>query len=357
MGEDGSGQLANDLPARGWSVPPHEEYRMDEKRKLAYNGEGGALLLLYIRCFLLTMVTFGIYGTWAKARILKYHYGNTSFDGSAFGFNGTGKELFIGMLKGIGILLVVILPFIVFITLSIMALVAGDMGLYLTLYGLGFLFYIAGLILVMPLAINSSMRYRFGRTSWRSIRWAYAGKNREFLPMFVKGSLLTMVTLGIYGSWLQARLNSYMYSKLHFGSVRFRFTGEGKELFFINLKGLLLSAVTLGIYFFWYLRNVYRWQYENIEVIQGDRAIPLTVDLSGGGLFKLMLTNLLLVVFTLGIATPWVTVRTNRFIMANIGAVDDLDTTVIEQPSAEAGSDATGEELGDIFDFGDWGIL
>jgi uncharacterized membrane protein YjgN (DUF898 family) len=329
---------------------------MNEKNSLSYHGEGGALLWLYVRCIFLSVITLGIYWSWAKARILRYHYENTSFGGSPMGFQGTGTEIFIGALKGLGILALILVPYVIALVIFSQRTMAGDPVTGMVALVIGLILYIGLIIVVSPIAINSSMRYRFGRTSWRSIRWGYTGKNRELLPLFVKGFLLTMVTFGIYGSWFNARYYRYVYSKLHFGSVRFRFKGEGKELFFIGLKGLLLSIVTLGIYLFWYLRNVYRWLYENMEVLQGGKSVPLKVDMTGGQLFVLNLTNLLLLVFTLGIAAPWVNIRSIRFVMNHISAAEDLDTDAIEQiPASEA--TATGDDLADFLDLGDWGIL
>lgn len=330
---------------------------MSDKRSFSYDGEGGALLWLTIRCLFLTTITFGIYWPWAKARLNKFHYGNTSFDNSAFSFHGTGPEMFWGMLKGIGVLIVVLIPYLAGLLIGTQMIQEGQFVTGAIVAILGVLVYIGLLIVIAPSAVNSSMRYRFSRTAWRSIRWGYTGKNRELIPIYVKGMLLTLVTLGIYGSWFNARYYSYVYSKLHFGSVRFRFQGDGKSLFFIGLKGTLLSIITGGIYLFWYMRNLYRWSYDNLEVIQGERIIPLTTEtMSGGKLFVLNLVNTLLLIVTLGIATPWVTIRNTKFILEHIKATADLDTDAIEQTSLNA-SDATGEELADILDLGDWGIM
>lgn len=329
---------------------------MNEKRQFSFHGEGGALLWLYIRCMVLTALTLGIYWPWAKARILKFHYGNTSFGGSTFGFQGTGWELFLGLWKGIGILLLVMIPYIAGLALFVQESLKGEPVLAMVYLSAGLLIYLALVIPLVPVAVNSSLRYRFGRTTWRSIRWAYNGKNKELLPLYVKGTLLTLITLTIYSSWFNAKFYNYIYSKLHFGSVRFRFKGDGKDLFFIGLKGLILSVLTLGIYLFRWVKDIYRWTYENIEVLQGEKVIPLQVTMTGGGLFKLTLVNMLLLVFTLGIAAPWVNIRTIKFIMAHIQSTEDLDVDAIEQTPL-ADSDATGEELSDFLDLGDWGIL
>ncbi len=330
--------------------------RVNEKRQFTFHGEGGELLWLFIRCMFLTGITLGIYYPWAKARLLKFNYSNTTFGGSAFGFLGTGNEMFIGLLKGIGILILVMIPYLLGLYIGFQALLAGNTAVGIIAMVLGVVAYIALLLVVMPLAINSSLRYRFGRTTWRSIRWAYTGKNKELLPLFIKGFLLTLVTFFIYNSWFTARYMKYIYSKLHFGSIRFRFMGEGMDLFLIGLKGMLLTIITLGIYIFWYMKNMYKWIYENLEVLQGDKVIPLTTTITGGGLFKLTLTNMLLLIFTLGIAAPWVNIRTMKFIMNHIAASEDLDVDAIEQTTVEETS-ATGEEISDFLDLGDWGIL
>lgn len=72
---------------------------------------------------------------------------------------------------------------------------------------------------------------------------------------------------------------------------------------------------------------------------------------TGGDFLVLILLNLLLFIFTLGLATPWIAVRTMRFLFSHLVldgtiAFDELQQT---QPNYD---DATGEDIADFLDFG-----
>ena len=74
-----------------------------ETRQVTFYGEGAKLFGIYIVNILLTLVTLGLYYPWARAALLKYMYEESEFEGSRFTFHGTGKEMFIGFIKAIGI--------------------------------------------------------------------------------------------------------------------------------------------------------------------------------------------------------------------------------------------------------------
>ena len=78
---------------------------------------------------------------------------------------------------------------------------------------------------------------------------------------------VTVVTLGIYGAWMQVNLFKFFLGntelKVRGQTFRGEFTGTGGEYFVIVLVGYLLSAVTLGIYSFWFMAKMLKFQIEN----------------------------------------------------------------------------------------------
>jgi uncharacterized membrane protein YjgN (DUF898 family) len=73
-----------------------------------------------------------------------------------------------------------------------------------------------------------------------------------------------------------------------------------------------------------------------------------------GPLAGIYLSNFVLIVLTLGLYTPWATVRQMRYRIANLAvlAEGELDQFVA---AASDGTDAIGEEVGDFFDL-DFGL-
>lgn len=169
--------------------------------------------------------------------------------------------------------------------------------------------------------------------------------------MFLKGLLLTIVTLGIYGSWFQVDLRKYILSHLRFGDLSFDFKGKGGDLFWINLKFILLIYITLGIYSFWYYKNILQFYVDNTTITQNGKQLNFKMNMKTGDVFELLVVNLLLIVFTLGIATPWVAVRTFQFFFRFTEIEGGLDTQSVQQVKQDDYDDASGDDFLDFLDF------
>lgn len=309
-------------------------------RQIRFTGSGKNLFGIYIVNAILTVVTLGLYYPWAKAATLRYLYQETELDGSRFTFHGTGKEMFKGFIKAVAI-------FGVLYGLLLWATFSEDPTMIFIAAGV---FYV-GIILLIPVAIHGSMRYKMSRSSWRSIHFGYRGDMKELLKLFVKGILLSIVTLGIYSVWLSINIRKYVIDNVRFGNIKFSYTGNGFDYFVILLQGYLLTIFTLGIYSFWFARDLFRFYVNNIKLEQDEKLIELESTATGGGYFRLLVGNLLIVIFTLGLGTSWATVRTLRFVFSNILIEGDLDLDAVSQ-TEKAYTDATGEDVADMMDIG-----
>ena len=206
-------------------------------------------------------------------------------------------------------------------------------------------------IIILPLAIHGAMRYRSSRSSWKSIHFKYTGNRKEFFLLFLKGLFLTIITVGIYGAWFIVDMRKYLMSHLKFGNLKFGFKGKGITLFWINLKFILLVYITLGIYTFWYYKNLYKFYAENTTIIQDGKTVNFNFNVQNRDVFALLVVNLLLIVFTLGLATPWVIVRTLAFLFRHLEIEGDLDVDAIQQASIDDYGDAAGDNFLDFLDF------
>jgi uncharacterized membrane protein YjgN (DUF898 family) len=309
-------------------------------RQLSFHGEGSKLFGIYLVNLLLMIFTLGFYYPWAKATMLRYVYSETEFEGSRFAFHGTGKEMFKGFIKAVGI-------FLVLYAMLILAVWSKNN----LIMSLGMLIFYASFLLLIPVAIHGALKYRMSRTSWRGIHFGYRGDLKTFVQEFVIGGLLTIATLGIYSFWFTMKLRKYIFSNLRFGNISFDFKGEGMEYFKLNLKGYLLSLITLGVYFFWYAKDLFAYYIDNLEMTQDGNVLKFRSTATAGGYFKLIAVNLLIIIFTLGLGAPWVTVRTIHFIFSNIIIEGELNTDTIQQTEMDY-RDATGEDITDMIDIG-----
>ncbi|MBK7692282.1 MAG: DUF898 domain-containing protein [Bacteroidetes bacterium] len=299
-------------------------------------GQGSELFKIWIVNLLLQIVTLGLYYPWGKANQLKYLYENTLFEEDPFQFTGTGKEMFIGFIKAL--LFLILIYGIFFLTAY-----AGFPIIGATIF---FLCFTA----IIPLMIHGAYRYRMSRTSWRGIRFGYRGDRKQLYWLFIKGILLTLVTFGIYGSWFVIELRNYVISNIKIGNGKFQYRGNGTDFFVLNLVGYLLTIVTLGIYGFWWQKNLFAYYIDNMTIENDGEAIRFKSKATAGGFFSLLVVNVLLIIFTIGLATPWVVMRTLQFIFNNIELEGNLDLNKLVQ-TEDSYTDATAEDLADFFDF------
>lgn len=316
------------------------EHHYTDTHKISFHGDGAKLFRIYILNILLTILTLGLYYPWAKAALLQYLYQETEFKDSRFAFHGTGREMFIGFIKALGILVIIY-------TLLIAAVLSRNSLVFIT----GFLVFYILLFLLIPIAIHGSLRYRTSRSSWRGIHFGYRGDRNELVRLFFTGGLLTICTFGIYFFWLIIKLRKYIFQNLRFGNLRFSFEGEGSAYLMLHLKGYFLTIITLGIYVFWYVRDLFNYYIDNIRLYQDHKVLKFRSTATAGDYFKLIIVNFLIIILTLGLGTPWAIVRAFEFITGNVIIEGALDADAIRQ-TEENYTDATGEDLADIIDIG-----
>jgi len=329
----GPGGFRPPAPAGAAPIPP-------SVRRLQFHGTAGSLFGIQAMNMLLTLLTLGVYYFWGKARVRSYLFGQSELERDRFAYHGTGRELFVGFLKG---LVVFGVPFVV---LSVLPAVYG--APVPVAKSLSSLLWLLGLLLV-PVAMVGSRRYRLSRTSWRGIRFSFRGSMREFVGLFVLGSVLTSLTLGIYYPVFVTKQQAFMISHSYFGSRKFDFDGRGRALIAAFLGMILLFLPTLGLSWFWFSARRHRFFTEHTRF--GTTRFRSTV--SGARLAWLQISNIVAIVLTLGLAWPWTVVRGQRFYFRYVTLEGALDVSDVQQDARAAS--ATGEGLATFLD-ADFGV-
>jgi len=297
-------------------------------------GKGSEYFTIMIVNMLLTVITLGLYYPWARAKVLRYIYGQTALNNERFHFAGTGKEIFIGFIK---VILFYIALMIAYGLISFVSPLLAVLFIYLAIFAL------------IPFAIHGSLRYKMSRTSYRGIRFGYRGDRNELLKYFFKWMFFTIITFGIYSYWLQMNLRRYTHQNIRYGDVEFSNNANGGAWFLLNLKGYLLTIITFGIYSFWWQSEIFAYYINNMKMTKGEQNIKFNSTATGSGFFGLLFVNLLIVVFTLGIGVAWANIRTQKFILDNIKMEGDIDIDDIHQTEEEY-KNAFGEDAVDFFD-------
>lgn len=308
-----------------------------QERRLSFHGAGGSLFGIHIVNLFLTVITLGIYYFWGKVRLRSYLLSQSEFEGDRFAYHGTGKELLIGFLKAV---LIFGVPLFL---LGILQALPGRAPAINMLLGL--LIYAIVQVLV-PFAIVGARRYRLSRTSWREIRFSFRGRALDFIKLFVAGSLLSGITLGLYYPIFDTRRYGFLVSHSYFGNQKFDFDGDGRHLLGSFVVALLLFLPTLGLCWFWFLarKQRYFWDHTSFAGAQFQSTV------TGGRLLRLAVENLLLLVVTLGLGWPWVMVRNVHFAFRYLTLKGPVDLAGIQQEPQAA--TATGEALAGFLDAG-----
>lgn len=193
---------------------------------------------------LLSIITFGIYRFWYKAALRRLYWSHTKLLGDGFTYTGTGKELFIGFL--IALAIIVPLNFV----LSILQVFLGEeAGLIVS--------SLIGLVvfpLLIQIALFRARRYRLSRTRYRGVRFLQSGSGLVYLGITLKWGIITLLTLGVMFPFLRRALERYRIKNTHFGSAQGRFDAPIKglmgrwmlfnSLFLVLLVSTLLLAAT-----------------------------------------------------------------------------------------------------------------
>ena len=359
-------------PAPSHPEPGSDSFRI---RHPLFWGQGRSLFGIFIVNTFLTLVTLGIYSFWGRVRVREYLNSQTSFAGARFAYHGTGKELFLGWLKAV---LIFGVPYIFF---SYMPVFWNEIPQLIPNV-------IAGLLVLcfIPVAVVGAHRYRLSRTSLRNIRFSFRGSISDFMQLWFKGSLLSVLTLGFYYPYFENARRAYLTTHSQIGNHPFEYEGQGKDLLKIYVKalglffltiilvgvsillgltfigksftelheiimasGLLVgvSAIIPGVVAWFYLQAAkqrYFWGRTHI----GEAQFVSTV--TAWKLFELRVGHLVLLITTLGLAWPWVQTRNLQFFYYYLGLHGSLDFSRIEQDALDASP--TGEELAGFFDTG-----
>ena len=294
--------------------------------RLKFKGSAGAFLKIAWADFLLVILTLSLYYPKAMIREMKYLYAETTLAEHSFSYSGTYKSYLMGYLRA---LLAIILGVGIFGgAFYLMSDIFKDIP-QAVFFSYLFL-YISYIFLLTPIILFGSLTYHLNNTGWKTAQVKWSGKLSEFLPLHFLGSLLTMLTLGFYSPWQEARLNKFYLTNLQFGSLQFDYSGNGKSLFSIYWKGLLFGILTLGIYSIWNFKARYNYTVCNMVVKKGEHEFKLHSNANTLEVYELILGNVLIVVLTLGFGIPWAYIRYIRFMINHCIIPESFNLDVIE---------------------------
>jgi uncharacterized membrane protein YjgN (DUF898 family) len=207
-------------------------------RQFAYDGRLGELFGIFFTNLLFSIITLGFYRFWAKTRMRRYIWSRVSLNGDAFEYTGTGGELFIGFLIVVGL-------FVVATVLKTVLDLASPPDSPLPL--IATLLFALGVVYLVFVARYAAQRYRLTRTLWRGIRGGMTGSAWAWGLKAMLLGLLTAVTLGFAGPWVQMRLLDDRVNNSYFGDAKATMHSSSVPLYVAFLIGLVISWVGTAV--------------------------------------------------------------------------------------------------------------
>ena len=331
-----------DAVSQSPSTQPQNEFIFE------FTGSGGEYFRIWIVNILLTIVTLGIYGAWAKVRNKQYLYGNTLLEGISFHYLAKPLMLLKGRLFALALLLIYLL-----------------LNQFYPIYGIGFILL---LTLVFPFLAVRSLTFNARYSSYRNIRFDFRGTVGEAYMVFLVWPLLGSLSLGLLFPFALYKQQRFFVENSRYGTTLFEFTNSAGSYYkFIGLAllimivgmvfsnmalslvhpalvivGMFVTYLFVGAFFAVQMANAL-YNSTNLSDIYFSSAMDTPSYMS------LYITNTLLMVVTLGLFYPWAKVRTMRYKASRItlAAQSDLD-----QFKAAVHDDvsATGHVVAEAFD-------
>jgi uncharacterized membrane protein YjgN (DUF898 family) len=196
-----------------------------------FRGDARTYWRLLARGAVLLMFTLGIYRFWLTTDIRRYLWSGTELAGDSFEYAGTARELLLGFLIAIAILIPL------YTTFFLLALGLGQLGAVSNVFALPFLTVLG------HYAIYRARRYRLTRTVYRGVRFQQTGSAWRYAICATLWWTAIVLTIGLAYPFAQARLERLKMGNTWFGNLPGRFEGSGLRLF---LHGLLLWFLALG---------------------------------------------------------------------------------------------------------------
>ena len=343
---------------------------------MEFSGTGLQLFGIQFVNILLTSITLGIWIPWARVRKRRFFLNNTRILDEGLDYLATGFDIFKGW---------------VVVTLILFAYYA------LPVLGIPFLQEALSLLLIFiyPWAINRTFRFNARSIAWRDVRFDFKGSYLGSLWYFFLLPILGILTLGLLMPLASKSMRDYVAHNYSFGTAGFycdaslgSYYGAGFKTLILFLilflpfaalvmmplggpllgqlsEGLtadsltvlledaglqtLLYALPVALFFIFMITgSYYRALTRNImtNALRLQGGVRFRSNVSGFVLAWIMISNLFIVVLTLGLLQPWTQVRQYRYLtdQTEIRPVSDMNGYIDKQLRAGGSvGDAVGE--------------
>jgi len=335
------------------------------KSPVIFHGKTGEYYSIWIVNILLSIVTLGIYSAWAKVRTQRYFHANTEVDGHRFSYLANPIQILKGRIIALAL-------FVGFYLVSSMSA------------GIGILLAIT-YVFAVPWLLCKSLKFNMQMIGYRNIRFNFHGKYIKALLVFMVYPILSVFTLYLalplvlktidkficdhisYGDKkFQSNLSVSTYYKASFGAVLIGVVMFVAAIVFSGVEmatlanmqqqpttalfPMILMATYLAVFIIsgaFYTKVVRNHLYNNTQM---EGIASFTSNVSLASLIWLNFSNLIVLICTLGLALPWVKVRSTNFFckVTEVAILPGINAVIADNST---GVNAIGDEISEVFDF------
>jgi uncharacterized membrane protein YjgN (DUF898 family) len=185
----------------------------------SFSGDRGEFRRLVVRGTGLELITVGFYRFWLATDIRRHLWSHTDIGDDAAEYTGNGKELLLGFLFALAILVPI---YVVYFLIGLEA----ERAKAFASFPLFLFFYLFG-----QFAIYRARRYRLTRTVWRGVRFWMSGSGWAYAARSVLWGVAMILTIGLLLPWREAALERYKMRHSYYGDLQGSFAGTGWDFF------------------------------------------------------------------------------------------------------------------------------
>jgi len=218
--------------------------RSDSDTAVSFHGSWREFAPIALSNILLSIVTLGFYRFWGITRERRYFWSNTQFIDDRLEWAGTGRELFVGF---IGVIILLLIPLLA-LQFGIQALILRDLKAAAVLVGL--LAY-GALIYLIGIATFRALRYRLSRTRWHGIRGGSDQAGLRYGLSYIWKTLAGAIPLGLLIPRASMSLWKERWEAMSFGPYEFVSTPDWKRvmkryalLYLVPILAVIGGAIT-----------------------------------------------------------------------------------------------------------------
>ncbi len=186
---------------------------------ITFTGERCEFRKLVTRGAWLELITLGFYRFWLATDMRRHLWSHTAVDGDHAEYTGTPKELLIGFLVALAILVPIYLAYF------FLGLEAERLQAFASLPLFAFLY------LFTQFALYRARRYRLARTVWRGVRFWMNGSGWSYAWRAALWGIWVFASLGLALPWRAAALERFKMKHTHYGNLQGSFEGKAGDFF------------------------------------------------------------------------------------------------------------------------------